>query len=56
MPRYRALARGQSADGTWRQPGEVFETDAPVGKWMEPLDEPKSVKTAKAAKPAVDDE
>lgn len=36
---YRAIARGQTPDGVWHEPGALFTTDAPEGAWMQPLDE-----------------
>lgn len=38
MARYKAIIKGESPVGCWREPGDVFETDAPQGKWMELLD------------------
>lgn len=38
MATYRALLRGQTPDGLWHDPGAVFDTDAPKGRWMELID------------------
>lgn len=38
MAQYRALSRGQSSDGRWRQPGEKFTDDGPKGAWMQEID------------------
>ena len=57
MPSYRALHRGQTPDGTWHQPGDTFETDAPQGAWMELLEtkQEPSPKAKGAKTPAADD-
>lgn len=38
MAQYRALSRGQSSDGRWRQPGERFTDEGPKGAWMQEVD------------------
>ncbi|AOR77222.1 hypothetical protein [Novosphingobium resinovorum] len=55
MTQYRAITRGQSSDGRWRQAGEVFNDDGPKGAWMQELDKdgkpvPDKKKSGKAGK------
>lgn len=42
----RATVRGQSLNGQWRQPGEVFEHDGKLARWMEPADEAPGILSA----------
>lgn len=51
MARYRALTRGQSIDGRWRQPGETFEQDGPKGAWMQEIDKDGKPVLDKKVKP-----
>lgn len=41
MALYRAIRKGQSSDGVWRQPGEEFSDSGPQGRWMELIGEPE---------------
>ncbi|WP_341896458.1 hypothetical protein [Sphingobium sp. YR657] len=50
---YRAIKRGQTPDGVWHEPGDMFTTDAPEGNWMQPLDEQgRPIEKEKKAPPA----
>lgn len=44
---YRAIARGENPVGVWHEPGAIFTTTAPKGKWMEEV-EPEKKPEAKA--------
>lgn len=52
MKSYLAMSLGQTPDGVWHQAGSRFETDAPEGDWMQPIDKDGKpiAKKAKATK------
>lgn len=55
MPSYRAIRRGQTPDGVWHEPGDVFSTDARKGMWMEALDPEEEEKPRRGRPPRAAD-